>query len=135
MGLFDYLRCEIPLPAVGCEGYEFQTKDTPSQYMENYVIRADGSLWVEEYDIEDRSDPKAEGLQAICGMMTRVNERWTACDSFTGEICFTKYEDDYSTHVLFSSYFDDGKLKFLKVIEDTRKPAAPTGQDHGAGDV
>lgn len=35
---------EIPLPEVGVHADEFQTKDTPSQFLEHYEIRADGTL-------------------------------------------------------------------------------------------
>ena len=34
-----------------------------------HEIREDGSLWREEYDIEDHSDPNAEGLERFTGCM------------------------------------------------------------------
>lgn len=47
MGLFDYLRCEHPLPD-GFEGdLQYQTKDTPAQYLEDYRITLDGTLMYE----------------------------------------------------------------------------------------
>lgn len=43
MGMFDCLRCEYPLPdeapATG-----WQTRDTPNQFLQEYVITADGRL-------------------------------------------------------------------------------------------
>lgn len=39
MGMFDNIKCAM-VPAG-----EYQTKDTPVQYLDNYEIRADGSLW------------------------------------------------------------------------------------------
>lgn len=48
MGMFDYLLCEKPLPGtvpawIGRD-HDFQTKDTPAQYLETYVIREDGTF-------------------------------------------------------------------------------------------
>jgi hypothetical protein len=52
MGLFDYVRCEVPLPD-GFAG-ELQTKDFDDPYMETYTIRADGRLIHDKprYDID-----------------------------------------------------------------------------------
>jgi hypothetical protein len=89
MGMFDYIRCLYPLP----DGYvpqpddEFQTKDTPSQYLDLYEIRPDGTLWQDIYDIEDRSDPKAEGLMGLIGAGTRINQRWVQVP-FHGDLNF-----------------------------------------------
>jgi hypothetical protein len=67
MGMFDHLKCKYPLPDAGDNDLEYQTKDTPAQFLDNYEIRADGSLWHLDYDIEDRSDPNAEGLARLVG--------------------------------------------------------------------
>ena len=122
MGLYDEIRCERELPAPEASGLLFQTKDTPAQFCEQYVIRADGTLWHETYDTEDHSDPKAEGLHALIGCMTRVNQRWEPC-LYTGEIRF--YTDgDYGTDsawwLEFSSYFKDGQMQLVNLIQDTR---------------
>ena len=87
MGMFDYVQChkELPWPEAADFGPEWQTKSMDAPYCDNYEIRADGTLWHEAYETEDRSDPNAEGLMAICGMMTRVNERWEQVE-FTGEL-------------------------------------------------
>ncbi|MDI3563577.1 hypothetical protein [Bradyrhizobium sp. Arg816] len=42
MGMFDYVKCELPLPD-GWKG-ELQTKDFEDPYLETYTIRADGRL-------------------------------------------------------------------------------------------
>lgn len=44
MGMFDYIRCEHPLPAPDAEGLEFQTKDADCD-LDQLLIRADGTLW------------------------------------------------------------------------------------------
>ena len=43
MGLFDYLKCEYPLPDGGGEDLSFQTKSFYRRF-ENYVITKDGKL-------------------------------------------------------------------------------------------
>lgn len=56
MGLFDYIECDYPLP----DGFDpkvaratFQTKDTPSQQLDTYVITADGRLLCEGCEVTD----------------------------------------------------------------------------------
>lgn len=48
MGLYDYVVCDLPLPGTKPKwlrpGHQFQTKDTPCQYMKTYTIGADGIL-------------------------------------------------------------------------------------------
>lgn len=118
MGLFDYVRCQYPLPVAGANAMEFQSKDTPQQYCEWYEIRGDGTLWHEDYDTEDRSDPNAEGLMALAGSATRVNKRFEQC-LMTGEVRFytgTGPPDD--GWLEFSAYFVEGKLLHLQTISD-----------------
>lgn len=119
--MFDELRCHYPLPVSGANGLLFQTKDTDAQFMDLYEIRADGSLWHETYDIEDRSDPDAAGLRRFAGIMTRVNPRWTPV-MFTGEIRFYTTTDAVNTEATcgwleFSAYFDKGELTHLRQKE------------------
>jgi hypothetical protein len=114
MGMFDWLRCKYPLPLPGANNLHYQTKDTPEQYLDLYKIREDGTLWHETYDVEDRSDPNAEGLMALFGAMTRVNKRWEPCD-MTGEIRFYT-GDNQKQWVEFSAYMVKGKLHTLVQI-------------------
>ena len=115
MGMYDYLKCKYALPLEGANDLEFQTKDTHAQMLDNYEIREDGSLWHEEYDTEDRSDPTAEGLMRFAGCMTRVNQRWVR-DRMTGEVRFYHVEED-GTWVEFSSYLINGEVVELVQIE------------------
>jgi hypothetical protein len=133
MGMFDYIRCEAPLPVPGFDGREFQTKDTPAQYCERYCIRADGTLWYEDCDYEDRSDPNAEGLAALFGSMTPVNPRWEQVTDFTGEICFYGFKSertggrgrDCGGWIEFSAYFIDGRMQSLVCTANRDDPTAP----------
>lgn len=118
MGMFDYVRCSFQLPIKDANAMEFQSKDTPAQYCDRYEIREDGSLWHNEYDTEDRSDPSAEGWVAMIGCAARVNERWVPAE-MTGEVRFytgTGPPDD--GWLEFSAYFVNGKLLHLETISD-----------------
>jgi hypothetical protein len=47
MGMYDYVKCEYPLPAgspVWAQNDYYQTKDTPKQFLETYVITLEGRL-------------------------------------------------------------------------------------------
>lgn len=118
MGMFDYLTCEYPLPIKGANKYSYQTKDTPAQYLDNYLIDKDGQLWHEDYDIEDRSNHNAKGFKRFIGCMTKVNKRLVKED-FTGEIRFytiSEFGDKKYFWIEFSSYFVNGKLKHLELL-------------------
>ena len=113
MGMFDELRCKYPLPPDGVVvDAIFQTKDLPAMYLDMYEIRADGSLWHEEYDIEDRSDPTAEGFERVVGCMTRVNKRWVM-ERLTGDVVF--YGGTVCEDVSFKATFEDGGM--VSIVE------------------
>src|SRR5690242_5329706 len=103
MGMFDDLRCLHPdVP----QGGSWQTKDLNCE-MDLFEIRADGSLWREEYDVEDRSDPNATGIMRLAGLMTRVNKRWVPLEDFTGEIRFYRSKNDRPPYgwLEYSAYY------------------------------
>lgn len=116
MGVYDQLRCKYPLPRPGANDLDYQTKDTPAQFIDNYEIREDGSLWHEAYDVEDRSDPNSEGLAALFGCMARVNPRWERVD-ITGEIVFYT-DDEPGVWVEWSAYFIGGQLQSMTYTGD-----------------
>lgn len=100
MGLFDYVEVEMDLPGLPDSFTpEFQTKSFDPSYLDHYRIDEDGVLWHQSYDIEDRSDPNAEGLRRFMGMATRVNKRWHRVPTFTGEVNF--YDFDHETDEWF----------------------------------
>jgi hypothetical protein len=80
MGMFDYIKCEMPLPGLN-EEVELQTKDTPTQYMDTYTITKEGRLIYNAYEtvevpLEQRPyykpgmDPNS--LMAMGGCIKRV---------------------------------------------------------------
>lgn len=118
MGMYDWVRCDYPLPVETEETGDFQTKDTPAQMLDLYEIREDGSFWHQAYGIEDQSDPNAKGLASIYGAMARVNERWEPMDKFTGEVAFYRFYDESegTGWVEFSACFKNGQLSELNTI-------------------
>lgn len=118
MGMFDYLRCQYPLPVAGANELEYQTKDTDAQFLDSYEIRADGTLWHKTYTTEDRSDPNADpkSLLSLMGCMTRVNDQWEP-EPHTGAIEF--YTDDHPKGwIEFCAVFKNGALQHLMVVSD-----------------
>lgn len=118
MGMFDNITCDYKTEPP-TKGIHFQTKDTPAQYLDKYEIREDGTLWHEDYDIEDRSNPNAKGLLRFCGLQSKVNKRWEQI-FLTGEIQFYNYGDD--DELDYSAYFVKGKLKELHFIGVLQSP-------------
>ena len=114
MGMFDYLKCHYPLLIKGLNDLQFQTKNTDAQFMDNYEIREDGTLWHEEYDIEDQSNPTKSFPKNFFGCMTRVNKHWVQ-EIITGEIRFHTIHND--KWVDFSAYFVEGKLNQLHLVK------------------
>ena len=122
MGMFDYLICKYPLPIdKDLKNEIFQTEHTPIQCLDLYEIREDGTLWHEIYETEDQSDPNAEGFAKFFGCMTRINKHWTPVLDFIGEIRFYTTLDN-TNWIKFSTYFVDGKLKEIHLIEEKDLP-------------
>ncbi len=86
MGMFDDLVIEGDLHPDVSAGSRWQTKSLDCG-MDYYKLDVNGQLWREEYDVEDRSDPNAEGIMRLAGALTRVNKRWVKSD-WTGELYF-----------------------------------------------
>jgi hypothetical protein len=117
MGMFDNVKCRYSLPIDTDLSKElFQTKSTPVQWMDLYEIREDGTLWHENYDTEDRSDPNETGFKRFVGCCTRINKRWEFMKDFIGEIQFYTIYNSGKYYIEFSSYFVNGILKELHLI-------------------
>lgn len=122
--MFDYVRCAYPLPVAGANDLQYQTKSMGCSSMDSYEIRVDGTLWVENYDTEDHSDPTAKGLMRLRGMATRVNKRWKRVDDFTGEIRFYEFAEPLGW-IEWSTYFLDGTLQAVNLVKlEQPKPLA-----------
>ena len=110
MGIYDNIHCEYPLPGLDDPTkIEFQTKSLDT-FFDNYRITAEGKLEIEEYDVEDRSDPNAEGIAKLFGCMTRIPQGWKPVE-FTGIVNF--YGDANSGNLFLVSFGEEGKVEML----------------------
>ena len=122
MGMFDALYSRYPLPGLGIVDDEFQSRDTPRQLLDTYEIRTDGSLWRQEYDVVDKSDPKSLGPGRIAGMCARENLRWER-EYLSGIVCF--YADRSEGWVEFEAEFRDGVLHKVQQVAGSTERGRP----------
>jgi hypothetical protein len=117
MGMFDTIKYQ---------GDEYQTKDTPRQFCENYKIEVDQDsglpyLWLEEYDSEWVSEPDPFYKFWLGGHMKTSNHHWVRCDDFDGTIYFYRV-DEYKDWTEYKALFMNGQMIKIKKIEnDERK--------------
>lgn len=96
MGMFDEVRCHYPLPVEGANALHYQTKDTDCN-LDQYEIREDGTLWLQERDWDD-----AKGEYA--------NHRWVP-HALTGQLCFYTFAAPKDRGwISWMAFFDEGKL-------------------------
>lgn len=116
MGMFDYVRCEVPLPD-GWSADELQTKDFDMPYLETYTIRADGRLIHRRprYDIDPPDAPHGEidtnfhGVLNFYGLETTGYEPPQPGDHFRRPI--TIWHE-------YNAKFTDGKLVGIEHVPD-----------------
>jgi hypothetical protein len=109
MGMFDYVRCEVPLP----DGYagELQTKDFDSPYLLTHVITKEGRLLqgvllrIEEVPKAERDYPDApdDDIRSWIGSQRHVTEQRDA--NFHGMLSFYGLGDHE-----YVAKFTDGQL-------------------------
>lgn len=116
MGMFDYIRTKMPLPADPAppEGVEwFQTKETPTYqlWLDKWTIEADGRLVKHAYRIEDHSDPNAEtAFERVIGCMTRIDEpEKDETIPFHGDIGFGHYDSKTGEDWNYVARFTEGR--------------------------
>src|ERR1700761_8929468 len=77
MGMFDYVKCEVPLPDGWVPHELLQTKDFDCE-MVTHLITREGRLMLERIDEthivpkEERPYPNEDGLLGMCGMLRTV---------------------------------------------------------------
>jgi len=115
MGMFDTVRCEYEGMSEVDRHRTYQTKDFDSA-LDLYMIDKEGVLWREDYNIEDRSDPNAEGLEKIVGMMTKTNLHMTPVE-LTDTFHFYDYDDEVGM-ITYKAQYTEGKLTYFQKEED-----------------
>lgn len=122
MGMFDYVRCEKPLPGL-TEKIKLQTKDMPDPSLETYTITSEGrliyhSVKYEEVPLEERffykpgMDPTS--LEALAGSIRvvpdgDVDTNWHGHLNFYGRDSTGNYHE-------FNAKFTDGQLVSIERI-------------------
>ena len=98
MSTYDHIRCEMPLPEPQSpEGTVFITRDTPTQFFDEYTITADGRLihhGTEEVPDEERSSSEVPGI------LGGSSELWCPASERDKEI---PYNGDLTFQALSSS--------------------------------
>lgn len=123
MGLYDYVRCEYPLPDLpDPTAIEFQTKSFPDPFLDQYRISREGRLLRTLVRIEDMSDHNAPAgsLERVSGSMTRVpiGEEDLLLH---GDIDFYASRDEDSAEWFeYRARFTHGVLESVKRIPDHR---------------
>lgn len=128
MGMFDYIRCEMPLPD-GWQPSELQSKDFDCE-MVTHVISKDGRLMLdrghnEEVPLLERRSWKAEWgtseeaqhehpIEALCGCMRRVPKYEDA--NFHGMVNFYGHED--TTWHEYNAKFTDGRCVGIEMVSE-----------------
>jgi hypothetical protein len=117
MGMFDYIKCEVPLPD-GCESTcIFQTKDFES-VLATHTITADGFFFDDGCYVhipkEDRLHPEADEM-SFKGMLGCI--KWVPkikrLDDFHGWFNFYGSDKDGIWHE-YSAKYTDGNLVEIK---------------------
>jgi hypothetical protein len=134
MGMFDYVRCEVPLPD-GWAADELQTKDFDCELV-THVITKEGRLMLERIDStefvpkEERPYPTEDGLMGMCGMLRCTKSLHDS--SFHGVVNFYGSETlgyeppqpgDQFRRPIYKSHdyhakFTDGQLVSIETVQD-----------------
>ena len=116
MGLFDEVRCKYPLPWPEVQDAIWQSKDTPVQFLDFYVIREDGTLWHEAWDRRVVEDPATP----LGCFLYRDNPRWEQV-LVNGEIEIHECTDTAWYSVRF--WFRGGKVADMITTKRSLKQA------------
>jgi hypothetical protein len=110
MGMFDYITHE---------GRRYQTKDTPSQYLDEYRI-VNGRLLCDEWHHEEvpkekRKYPNEDGLLGMVGSITRVVDKHDVDQNWHGHIDMVPDSGPYEE---YRAKFTDGDLmEFVRLAD------------------
>ncbi|MBA3692102.1 MAG: hypothetical protein H0X49_13130 [Acidobacteria bacterium] len=128
MGMFDYLKCEYPLPDSTVQNETFQTKSL-DKVLGDYTITADGRLILhavsyesvpeEERPYYDKPEWK-KPFGKICGSLTS-SPTGDVEIAYHGDVRFytsvgSRENNDYEWFE-YQARFTDGKLQWVKRIE------------------
>lgn len=102
MGLFDYIRCHVPLPPDGeISVDEFQTKDLDNCLL-HFEIREDGTLWEKRVNYKWVDEPELELVP------TENEPEWVQLTDVHRDVRFYGGQKEYVVR------FNNGKLQYIK---------------------
>ena len=122
MGMFDYvdvqMKLPMPVPIQGYKGsHNFQTKDLDN-CLWNYIIKKNGTLWVEKVDythIPPTEEEKKKSKFALGKHI--VNKRWTErIKDVNGKVSIYDWQENNGKDDIFDYYieydimFKEGKI-------------------------
>ncbi|MCA3638997.1 MAG: hypothetical protein O9306_12460 [Beijerinckiaceae bacterium] len=118
MGMFDYVKCEYPLPHPEMQEAVFQTKDTDAAYLKKYRITKEGRLIHETVRYEmvplaERPYPDENDWRSIMGSMRSV-PTGDVDTKFHGALHF--YTDHDGQWFEYFALFKDGDLIDLRTV-------------------
>ena len=136
MGMFDWVRCDAPLPTPAAQGLQFQSKDLECG-LDHYIITAAGRLVRLTWDWEDIPLTESPGrLRPACrrvpGSEQRIDMTWNGLltfygDAHTGEVAAIRMSD--GEDILhpgppppwyeFTALFADGQLQRIDVAPES----------------
>ena len=101
MGMFDY---------VNYEGYEYQTKDTPDQFMSHYEIRG-SELWYKKVETQWVDDVDA----FFGGHLEEISHEWLFLKDFDGAIVISRDDKENGGYkadkwITYKMLFMDGRM-------------------------
>jgi hypothetical protein len=112
MSLYDELLCLYPLPdGWDPTGRVFQTKDTPTRYLDRYVLRADGTL----------AHESTGAVVAFHGALTF----YTGNISYTGPDGYVTEDDQDAWWAEYVALYDHGTLLKLEGGKRPMRMAKP----------
>lgn len=127
MGVFDYVKFEYPLPDPERQDWEWQSKDTPAQYMEFYRVTKDGLLIHEavHYEAvpeEERpywNTPEWEmPLMQFVGSIRTVSDGDEVVDYHGDIIVVGGQKGHYEQIVQYRCRFTNGRLEWIREIRE-----------------
>ena len=121
MGMFDYVKCDYSEMSEEDRKRDYQTKSLYSA-LENYLIKEDGSLWVETYEEELVDNPtfdlsKEEDIFNQKQIFARKNVQWLP-RPITDTIIFYDYDDETNDRIEYKAQYTEGKLTYFKRVDD-----------------
>ena len=123
--MFDYLKCEYPLPDDHMQDHLFQTKSLPAMFLDTYVITRAGRLVHQAYRMEEVPEEERpfygkpewdDGwLSRFAGSLRRiplgdVDLEWH------GDVRFYESADD-GTWYEYRARFTDGQLESIQRVK------------------